>query len=93
MNRAPALRRFVGARRLLSVPLAAAATIAVAALVAVLALPGGGREDELGPGSVHEELSYRVPDNDADHAAEVLRRALPPRAFRRRPYRSRPATA
>ena len=73
LNRAPALRRFVGARRLLSVPLAAAATIAVAALVVVLALPGRGREDELSPGSVHEELSYRVLDDDAEHAAQVLR--------------------
>ena len=77
LNRAPALRRFVGARRLLSVPLAAAATIAVAALVVVLALPGGGREDELTPGSVHEELSYRVLDGDAEHAAQVLRARLP----------------
>jgi len=79
LNRAPALRRLirarpsVSARRLLSAPLAAAATLAVAALVVVLALQGGVREDELTPGSVREELSYRVPGGDAKHAAHVLR--------------------
>ena len=74
LNRAPALRRFVGARRLLSVvPLAAAATIAVAALLVVLALAGRGRDDEAAPGSVHEELSYRVLYDEAEHAAQVLR--------------------
>ena len=40
----------------------------------VLALPGGGREDELTPAeSPQEELSYRVPGGDAKHAAKVLR--------------------
>ena len=53
--------------------LAAATAIAMAALVVVLALPGGVREDELTPGSVAEELSYRVPGGDAEHAAQVLR--------------------
>jgi preprotein translocase subunit SecD len=73
LNRGRALRRVVGAGRLLSVPLAAAATIAVAALVVVVALQGLGREDALDPGSVHETLSYRVLHGDAEHAAQVLR--------------------
>ena len=72
LNRAPALRRFVSARRLLSAPLAAAAAVALLVVV-VLALQGGGREDELSPGSVHTQLSYRVPGGDAEHAAQVLR--------------------
>ena len=55
------------------VAVAAAATIAVAALVVVLALRARGREDELAPGAVQEELSYRVPGGDAEHAAQVLR--------------------